>query len=155
MPRPPQDREPVLVSARLADLLEVIRDHPIFYILRIPAMMAAPILACGLLVATLEYLWPLLLVGFVAWSVLGAPGFPGTTLPPVRLRPRPVPNLLLEPAPPAPEVACNYCGEALELAFSVVCRRCQTPMHRDCWEEAKRCATYGCGCQDYDPPSDR
>ncbi|QDU31100.1 hypothetical protein ETAA8_62530 [Anatilimnocola aggregata] len=38
---------------------------------------------------------------------------------------------------------CHICGERM-LGEIVVCRRCQTPHHRDCWEYAGGCATYGC-----------
>ena len=38
---------------------------------------------------------------------------------------------------------CRICGEEMS-AEIVVCRRCQTPHHRDCWEYAGGCATYGC-----------
>lgn len=38
---------------------------------------------------------------------------------------------------------CRICGEEMQ-AEIVVCRRCQTPHHRDCWEYAGGCATYGC-----------
>lgn len=39
--------------------------------------------------------------------------------------------------------SCRICGEEM-LGEIVVCRRCQTPHHRDCWEYAGGCATYGC-----------
>ena len=38
---------------------------------------------------------------------------------------------------------CRICGEELQSEI-VICRRCQTPHHRDCWEYAGGCATYGC-----------
>lgn len=38
---------------------------------------------------------------------------------------------------------CRICGEEMQHEI-VVCRRCQTPHHRDCWEYAGGCATYGC-----------
>jgi hypothetical protein len=39
--------------------------------------------------------------------------------------------------------SCRVCGEELHNEI-VICRRCQTPHHRDCWEYAGGCATYGC-----------
>jgi hypothetical protein len=38
---------------------------------------------------------------------------------------------------------CRICGEEMNGEI-VICRRCQTPHHRDCWEYAGGCATYGC-----------
>jgi hypothetical protein len=38
---------------------------------------------------------------------------------------------------------CRICGEEMNSEI-VICRRCQTPHHRDCWEYAGGCATYGC-----------
>ncbi|MCS6862251.1 MAG: hypothetical protein NZT92_18255 [Abditibacteriales bacterium] len=38
---------------------------------------------------------------------------------------------------------CQICGE--ELTWNkVVCRRCRTPHHRDCWEYNGGCSVYGC-----------
>lgn len=42
------------------------------------------------------------------------------------------------------EARCGVCGDALAAAI-VVCRRCNTPHHLDCWEYGGGCATYGCG----------
>lgn len=39
---------------------------------------------------------------------------------------------------------CGVCGNALASDI-VVCRRCNTPHHRDCWQYSGGCATYGCG----------
>lgn len=39
--------------------------------------------------------------------------------------------------------SCRICGEEMQTEV-VICRRCQTPHHRDCWEYAGGCATYGC-----------
>jgi hypothetical protein len=39
--------------------------------------------------------------------------------------------------------SCRICGEEMQSEI-VICRRCQTPHHRDCWEYAGGCATYGC-----------
>jgi hypothetical protein len=42
------------------------------------------------------------------------------------------------------EARCGVCGDALTGGL-VVCRRCNTPHHRDCWDYGGGCATYGCG----------
>ncbi len=47
---------------------------------------------------------------------------------------------------------CQVCGEVI-VGTMVVCRRCQTPHHRDCWEYNGKCAIYGCGETHYVEPS--
>jgi len=42
------------------------------------------------------------------------------------------------------EAHCGVCGDVLAGGL-VVCRRCNTPHHRDCWDYGGGCATYGCG----------
>jgi hypothetical protein len=42
------------------------------------------------------------------------------------------------------EAHCGVCQENLTSDI-VVCRRCNTPHHRDCWQYGGGCATYGCG----------
>jgi hypothetical protein len=42
---------------------------------------------------------------------------------------------------------CGVCGENLASEI-VVCRRCNTPHHRDCWDYGGSCATYGCGSRE-------
>lgn len=42
---------------------------------------------------------------------------------------------------------CGVCGDALAQDI-VVCSRCNTPHHRDCWQYSGGCATYGCGSRD-------
>jgi Prokaryotic RING finger family 1 len=42
------------------------------------------------------------------------------------------------------EARCGVCGENLADEI-VVCRRCNTPHHRECWQYGGGCATYGCG----------
>jgi len=42
------------------------------------------------------------------------------------------------------EARCGVCGDSLAQSV-VVCRRCNTPHHRDCWDYGGGCATYGCG----------
>lgn len=39
--------------------------------------------------------------------------------------------------------SCRICGEEMHQEI-VICRRCQTPHHRDCWDYNGGCATYGC-----------
>jgi hypothetical protein len=39
---------------------------------------------------------------------------------------------------------CGVCGDGLASEI-VVCRRCNTPHHRECWQYGGGCATYGCG----------
>lgn len=39
---------------------------------------------------------------------------------------------------------CGVCGDSLASEI-VVCRRCNTPHHRECWQYGGGCATYGCG----------
>jgi hypothetical protein len=41
------------------------------------------------------------------------------------------------------ECVCMVCGEEL-LEDIVLCRRCKTPHHRDCWMYYGACSTYGC-----------
>ncbi len=47
-------------------------------------------------------------------------------------------------AQPIEAATCLVCGEVMGLEM-VICRRCKTPHHRDCWHYFGRCATYGCG----------
>ena len=42
------------------------------------------------------------------------------------------------------EGKCGVCGESLAREI-VVCRRCHTPHHQECWQYTGGCATYGCG----------
>ena len=42
------------------------------------------------------------------------------------------------------EARCGVCLENLTSDI-VVCRRCNTPHHRECWHYGGGCATYGCG----------
>jgi hypothetical protein len=39
---------------------------------------------------------------------------------------------------------CGVCGESLAREI-VVCKRCNTPHHLECWQYGGGCATYGCG----------
>jgi hypothetical protein len=42
------------------------------------------------------------------------------------------------------DARCGVCGDGL-VQDIVVCRRCNTPHHRDCWQYGGGCATYACG----------
>jgi hypothetical protein len=42
------------------------------------------------------------------------------------------------------EAKCGVCGDALAGEI-VMCRRCHTPHHQECWQYTGGCATYGCG----------
>ncbi|MBI3855555.1 MAG: hypothetical protein HY293_07665 [Planctomycetes bacterium] len=39
---------------------------------------------------------------------------------------------------------CQICGGSLGEGFVVVCRRCSTPHHEDCWTYAGECSTFAC-----------
>lgn len=47
---------------------------------------------------------------------------------------------------------CLVCGEAIGNDM-VICRRCRTPHHLDCWKYTGCCATYGCRETRYDAPT--
>ena len=48
-------------------------------------------------------------------------------------------------APPSNEKpACPVCGSAVADA-KVLCKRCRTPHHRECWEYAHGCSMFACG----------
>jgi hypothetical protein len=40
---------------------------------------------------------------------------------------------------------CNVCGAEIDRTDQVLCQRCETPLHRDCWRYNKKCAVFGCG----------
>ena len=46
---------------------------------------------------------------------------------------------------------CGVCGENLNHEV-VICRRCNTPHHRECWQYGGGCATYGCGSREFATP---
>lgn len=52
---------------------------------------------------------------------------------------------------PAQEVRCQVCGEAITTDM-VICRRCKTPHHRECWEYTGACSVYGCQETEYFTP---
>lgn len=47
-------------------------------------------------------------------------------------------------AQPIDAAMCQVCGDSIESEM-VICRRCKTPHHHDCWNYFGRCSTYGCG----------
>ena len=40
---------------------------------------------------------------------------------------------------------CGVCGTSVAPVRQFVCSSCQTPHHRECWNDNEGCATYGCG----------
>jgi len=47
---------------------------------------------------------------------------------------------------PAEALICGVCGEAIE-GSHVLCERCDSPHHCDCWDYCGACSVYGCGCK--------
>ncbi len=45
----------------------------------------------------------------------------------------------------AGEVHCQVCGHPIPGDNRVVCRKCRTPHHEDCWTFNEGCSTYACG----------
>jgi hypothetical protein len=41
------------------------------------------------------------------------------------------------------DATCQVCGDGIEEEM-VVCCRCKTPHHQDCWQYYGACSTYGC-----------
>ncbi|MBV8880604.1 MAG: hypothetical protein JO332_11600 [Planctomycetaceae bacterium] len=62
-------------------------------------------------------------------------------------------EILDEPETPAAtgDVVCQICGSKIEPEAKVVCRRCGTPHHEDCWAFNGRCSTYACGEKRFAP----
>jgi hypothetical protein len=56
-------------------------------------------------------------------------------------------EILEEPGPPADgqSSVCQICDSEIAPEARVVCRRCNTPHHQDCWEWNGQCSTYACG----------
>jgi len=49
-------------------------------------------------------------------------------------------------------VYCPYCHTAVGMDRpAVICRRCHTPHHLDCWQEATKCSVLGCGSRQTAP----
>jgi hypothetical protein len=49
------------------------------------------------------------------------------------------------------EEVCPYCRSAIPKDESVACVLCHTHHHIDCWNEAGRCAVYGCREAEFTP----
>jgi ribosomal protein L40E len=47
---------------------------------------------------------------------------------------------------------CRVCGTEI-LSDGVMCRRCHTPHHHECWQYVGRCSTYACGERRYTRPA--
>jgi hypothetical protein len=62
-------------------------------------------------------------------------------------------EILDEPVTPASqgEAVCPICGSKIAPEAKVICRRCGTPHHEDCWEFNGRCSTYACGEKRFEP----
>ena len=45
---------------------------------------------------------------------------------------------------------CQVCGETLDESTVVLCRKCHTKHHRDCWRYNRGCAVFGCGCRTFE-----
>ncbi len=54
-------------------------------------------------------------------------------------------------AQPVEAPICKVCGEPIE-SNMVICRRCRTPHHLDCWHYTGKCSTFGCPETHYDVP---
>jgi SNF2 family DNA or RNA helicase len=47
---------------------------------------------------------------------------------------------------PPSTARCRFCGTALDAGALVLCARCETPFHQDCWEMGTGgCSVFGCG----------
>ncbi len=51
------------------------------------------------------------------------------------------------------EAACRVCGDPIG-RDAVQCAKCLTAHHRECWEYASICSTYGCGGKELRPAED-
>ena len=52
-------------------------------------------------------------------------------------------TILKQSEPSEEEALCQICGDSITQQ-RVLCRRCKTPHHLDCWEYYGGCSTYGC-----------
>lgn len=52
-------------------------------------------------------------------------------------------TIVKQTEPMEAEAICQICGDAITHQ-RVLCRRCKTPHHLDCWEYYGACSTYGC-----------
>ncbi len=55
--------------------------------------------------------------------------------------------IVFERVSEGPAAACRVCGAAIEAERRVVCRKCRTPHHDDCWKYNGRCSIFACGEQ--------
>ncbi len=68
-----------------------------------------------------------------------------------------VAKIILPPASPQADsqlalnaARCPVCNDPFTAGHSsVLCAKCRTPHHKDCWGEAGKCATYACGSKDF------
>lgn len=51
---------------------------------------------------------------------------------------------------PAPGASCQVCGDPLG-EQPVLCTRCRTPHHRECWEYVGGCSTFACQTREFVP----
>ena len=59
-----------------------------------------------------------------------------------------------QPDPNAGSPICKICLCPIETDPVVICARCRTPHHRECWDyNGGSCSIYGCGCRQADPAS--
>ncbi|MCA9263574.1 MAG: hypothetical protein KDA60_06980 [Planctomycetales bacterium] len=52
------------------------------------------------------------------------------------------------------DATCQVCGDGIH-QNAVLCRRCHTPHHQECWEYYGACSTYGCRETQYRIPHNR
>ena len=64
--------------------------------------------------------------------------------PPVVAKPNPTGFIALPLVSSASSGVCRICGTMM-VVDRVVCRKCETPHHADCWSYNGGCSTYGCG----------
>jgi len=48
-------------------------------------------------------------------------------------------------------LCCPYCRDEIEDPELVICARCETPHHRECFTEHGKCTIFRCGGQAHDP----
>lgn len=42
------------------------------------------------------------------------------------------------------DVPCAYCHASIVGADFLLCRRCEVPVHRDCWQQTRKCPAFAC-----------
>jgi hypothetical protein len=118
------------------------------------ATVATVYLATGfyLLASDMDWLWKFVIVSIWA-PVMIVVG--GLWLMPLRTVGAGIPAELMEAGRVARDIfilnvnyenqaVCKVCGSTIE-ERKVLCRRCYTPHHRDCWTFSGKCAVYACG----------